>query len=68
MDLTVNFKRISDEALVDFKGDVVKYKRYDFFIGTHGPFTERVPLDGFTENEINLRVQKLKAHLQALPR
>jgi hypothetical protein len=68
MDDKVTFKRVSDETRVDFKGDVERVRRYDFFIGTHGPFTERVPLENFSENEITLRIQKLKAHLQAVSR
>jgi hypothetical protein len=66
MELPVTFKRVSDETVVDFKGDPVRYKRYDFFLGTHGPFTERVPLETFNEAEITLRIQRLRAHLSAI--
>lgn len=66
--LTVDFKAVYDESLLNRDGTVTKYRRYDFYIGKHGPFTERVPLDGFTDGEINTRVVKLKAHVQNLPR
>jgi hypothetical protein len=67
-DLTVTYKRISDESSIDFTGAVVKVRRYDFFIGQHGPFTERVALENFNEAEIATRVQRLKNQLQNLPR
>lgn len=66
--LDVTYKNVSDESLLNRDGTVTKYKRYDFFIGKHGPFTERVPLDTFTDSEIQTRVARLKAHIQNLPR
>jgi hypothetical protein len=66
--LAIDFKVISDESLLNRDGTVTKVRRYDFYIGKHGPFTERVPLDTFTDGEINARVARLKAHLQNLPR
>jgi hypothetical protein len=66
--LAVDFKVISDESLLNRDGTVSKVRRYDFYIGKHGPFTERVPLDNFTDSEIQTRVTRLKTHLQNLPR
>ena len=65
-DYTVNFRNVQDEARPERDG-VVRYRRYDFYIGKHGPFTERVPLDGFTDAEITRRVEALRAHLRTLP-
>jgi hypothetical protein len=66
--LAIDFKVVSDESLLNRDGTVTKVRRYDFYIGKHGPFTERVPLDTFTDSEIQTRVGRLKAHLQNLPR
>lgn len=65
-DLTVRYRNIADESLVQFDGTVRKFKRYDFHIGTFGPFTERVPLDEFTDQAITLKVQALVAHVRTL--
>jgi hypothetical protein len=66
-DTTVRYKNVSDETIYDQLGAPTKVRRYDFFIGTHGPFTERVPLENFSEAEIATRVQRIKAHLAGLP-
>jgi hypothetical protein len=68
MDLTVVYRNISDESLVSRDGTVEKFKRYDFYIGKFGPFTERVKLDEFTDQAIVLRVNALKAHIQTVHR
>lgn len=66
-DLKVSFKNVADESIVNRDSTVTKYKRYDFYIGKHGPFVERVQVDEFTDQAIALRVQALKTHLQTLP-
>jgi hypothetical protein len=68
MDLTLNLKNFSDESLVQQDGSVQKFKRYDFYLGKFGPFTERVPLEGFNDALITARVNALKQHLLALPK
>ena len=68
MDLPVNYRNISDEALVERDGTVTKYKRYDFFLGKHGPFTERVPLEPFDNQEITRRIGALRLHIEAIHR
>lgn len=67
MDLTVRYKNIADESLVQFDGTVRKFKRYDFFIGTFGPFTERIALDEFTDQAIASKITALKQHVLTLP-
>jgi hypothetical protein len=66
--LAIDFKVVSDESLLNRDGTVTKVRRYDFYIGKHGPFTERVPLDNFADSEIQTRVARLKAHIQNLPK
>jgi hypothetical protein len=67
MDLTVVYRNIQDEVLPTREGTVERFKRVDFFIGKHGPFTERIPLDVNFDLEITRRVAALKASLQNLP-
>jgi hypothetical protein len=67
-DQTVRFTKVQDSFAYDFTGARSAVKRYTFFIGTHGPFTEEVPLTvPFDEQEITRRVNKLKQHLALLP-
>ena len=67
-DLTVKFTKVQDTFTYDFTGQRTAVKRYTFWIGKHGPFTEDVPLiDPFNEQGITQRVQKLKTHLSMLP-
>lgn len=66
-DLKVEFRNVSDETRVERDGTTTAYKRYDFYIGKHGPFTERVRADAFTESEIATRVEKMRTHLRTLP-
>ncbi len=62
--LTVTFQRIQDTSNYDFKGDRARVRRYTFYIGTHGPFIEDVPLDPtFDPSEIERRVAVLTQHL-----
>jgi len=61
---TLTMKNIQDASVYDFKGDRTRVKRYTFYLGTHGPFVEEVPLDPtFDEQEIGRRIQALKTHL-----
>ena len=64
----VTYRSVRDETIP--KGDltVEKWRRYDFMIGKHGPFTERVSLDTFDPSEIGRRVELLRAHLRGLPK
>lgn len=64
----VKFQKIMDESDYTPLGDTVRVKMYRFFIGRHGPFTEKVPLEPFDANEITRRVDALTMHLRALPR
>lgn len=65
---TVKFAKIADESDYTQLGDVVRVKMYRFYVGRHGPFVERVPLEPFDGNEITRRIDALTMHLRALPR
>lgn len=65
-DLTVEFQSISDEARPTRSGTIERNKKYTFYLGRFGPFTERVPLDGFDANAITQRIAALKVHLTQL--
>jgi len=67
IDTTVTYKRIQDESLPQFDGSVKHYKRFDLFIGQHGPFVERFDRDTYTPLQLEARVRELKHQLQNLP-
>ena len=60
----VNNVRVSDNVEFDRNGSAIKYQQYTFFVGTHGPFTEKFYAGEqdtpAIERRINLRVQQLR--------
>lgn len=65
-DLTVDYTDIRDESTPQRDGTFLRQRRYVFYLGQHGPFTERVPLENFDETEIKRRVDKVRAHVESL--
>ena len=67
VDLTVDYVNIRDESIPQRDGTLSRSKRYEFYLGKFGPFTERVPLaDPFDEQEITRRITALQNHLRAI--
>lgn len=62
----IDIDKVQDTSVYDFKGKRTPVRRYTFYIGTHGPFTEDVPLENFDEQEIGRRIAKLKTHFQII--
>jgi hypothetical protein len=56
----------SDEPVPQLDGSIRRERKYVFRLGKAGPFTERVPLEPFDEQEIVRRVQLIRTHLRAL--
>jgi hypothetical protein len=68
-DLSVQSMKVSDTSAYQRDGTSVRQRVYTFFLGKHGPFTERVPIDPtFDPNEIQTRITALRAHLANAPR
>lgn len=66
-DTTVEIGTITDEPAFDrFGKPIGSVKRVPFFIGKHGPFTERIPADANWELELQRRIEALKQTLQRL--
>jgi hypothetical protein len=67
-DLTVEYGRIREESRLDRTGAETLFVIVPFYVGTHGPFTERMTQaeyrDGVT---LRSRVEAIKATLQNLP-
>lgn len=63
-DFAVRYLEIKDDAEFLDTGKVRRYKKYTFKLGEYGPFVERVPLEGFDENEIGRRIGTLRNHLR----
>jgi hypothetical protein len=66
----VNGLKISDAVEFDKQGNPVRFRKYIFFIGDHGPFTENFYAGEqdtpAIERRINLRVAQLR-ELGAVP-
>jgi hypothetical protein len=56
----------SDEPVPQLDGSIRRERKYVFRIGKSGPFTERVPLEPFDEQEIGRRVLSIRTHLRTL--
>jgi hypothetical protein len=66
----VNVTNVKDSVEFDRQGNVIKFQQYTFYVGSHGPFTEKfyageqdVPA---VERRINDRVATLR-QLGVLP-
>ncbi|NUR76054.1 MAG: hypothetical protein HOQ28_07215 [Thermoleophilia bacterium] len=68
-DFAIEWGPARDESIPQRDGSIARYKTYTFWIGKHGPFTERVPREpAFDELEINRRAESIRTHLRSLPR
>jgi len=67
-DLGVRYMKFRDQPEYQQDGSTVPTRIYSFYLGTHGPFTLKVPLATWTGNEIAPYVDTLRAHLRNLPR
>jgi hypothetical protein len=66
-DFPVNTLKVQDTVLFVRGGGTVPTRVYTFWLGDHGPFTEKMPIAGFDETEIGRRIDKLRDHLRQLP-
>lgn len=65
----VEFVSITDRTTPLRGGEMRRERVYTFYIGKHGPFTERVPLEPtFDAGEITRRVDALRTHVITLPK
>jgi hypothetical protein len=66
-DFPIDLITTTDDVQFARGGGVVRYRKYVFYLGKHGPFTERVPVEPtFDENELGRRVLALRTHLRTL--
>lgn len=68
MDLPLKFTEMRDEVTVEQGGALNRVRKYVFYLGAFGPFTERVPLDRFDEQEIVRRVTAVRTHVEQIHR
>lgn len=67
MDYPLEYTDVRDEAIPQRDQTILRVKRYTFYLGKFGPFTERVPLDVTDQTgEIQRRVQALQQHLRLI--
>lgn len=57
-----------DDARPLRDGTIARERVYVFYLGKHGPFTERVPITAapFDDGEIGRRVVALRIHLRTI--
>jgi len=65
-DLTLNYLKVKDQAIPQPDGTVLRVKRYAFFLGKHGPFTEDIPVDKDQQTELRTRVTAQRQLIQAI--
>lgn len=66
-DFAVQAMKVKDESMYELDGSTSRQRVYSFYLGKHGPFTERVPLANFDEQEIHRRIDTIKRQLAGLP-
>lgn len=67
-DFKFELYEVRDEPKLERDGRTVTPQKFvRFGLGKHGPFTEKLPADGWND-ELQRRVAKLQAELQAIPR
>jgi hypothetical protein len=62
----MNALRVRDEQSLTRDNQVENYKIATFWLGKHGPFTERILASEFTAAALNERVEKLQRELTQL--
>jgi hypothetical protein len=62
----VNVTRIRDSSEFDAQGTVAKYVEYTFYIGNHGPFTEKFYAGEQDTPAIERRINDRVAQLREL--
>jgi len=67
MNLPVNYASIRDEFNFSQDGTPEPFKTATFYLGKHGPFTERLAATADWHLELARRIAALKAALEALP-
>jgi hypothetical protein len=58
LDKDIQVIRQAQDAAMDRDGSTTRFIRVDFYVGKHGPFTEKFPRDNFTAQ---VRDDKLNA-------
>lgn len=69
IDTTLYVDRYLDEARPNPDGQTVtRYRSVQFRLGKFGPFVERFPSDGYTEQQLLDRVAALRRELESIHR
>jgi hypothetical protein len=66
-ELALDMMPAKDDVQFTRDGGTARFRKYIFYLGKHGPFTERVPMEPtFDENEIGRRIAALRSHLRTV--
>lgn len=63
-ELPITWISTADDVTPQSDNTILRERKYVFKLGKFGPFTERVTLANFDEQEIGRRVAMLRAHLR----
>jgi hypothetical protein len=65
-DLSVRAMKVQDQSEYQLDGSTMKVKLYRFYLGTHGPMTERFPADAPQPSSINQRIEQLRTEIRGI--
>lgn len=68
IDLTFQLTDMRDESTPLRDGRFERVKKYTFYLGTFGPFVERIPLDDPNPIAFETRRDRLAQHLREIHR
>lgn len=64
--LDVRAMKAQDQSDYQLDGSTAKMRVYRFYLGTHGPFTEKFPIDAPQPSSINTRIEQLRSELRGI--
>jgi hypothetical protein len=67
-DLPLNGERVRDDFRYVRGDDPIPVKVLTFYLGKHGPFTEKFDAPEFTPAAVSARVETIRTTLRAIPR
>ena len=67
-ELLLNGERVRDDFRYERGADPIPVKVLTFYLGKHGPFTEKFDAADFVPSTVQARVETLRSTLRAIPR
>jgi len=61
-----SIQKIQEVQGFDAAGKPYTWELVTFMVGTHGPFTEKFPKEGFTAQSVQAKLQEFASHIATL--